>query len=430
LNKVLMIAYQFPPVGGSGVQRSVKFVKYLPEFGWEAVVLTRDCGKMTLRDETLLKEIPEKTEIIRTRAYDLTVLPSFLNKIGKFIAWKILIPDGEIIWMKKSLPAALERVKQGDIKAVYTTSYPYSDHLMGLEIKKRFPELAWVADFRDEWTNNPYLLDNPHNAYRTKKEKSMEREVLKNADALITNTPVMKKNFVRLNPDLELDKRMWVIPNGFDSQDFIGMEPKNIKNSRFTLTYTGSLYGRRKPDNVLKAIGNLIKSEMIDKNKIRIRFIGSFKQEVLQRIIIQNNLEGAVDTLSYIDHQECLKHMVNSDAMLLIEGGGPGSEAFYTGKIFEYIQTGNPILAVIPENGAAADIIRRTKTGIVCNWDNINKIEEGFLKLYNAWLRDIKIINPDYQEISRYDRRTLTRNLAELLDNTLKTKSNGGVNEL
>ncbi|MCX7771937.1 MAG: glycosyl transferase, partial [Clostridia bacterium] len=185
MKKVLMVAYQFPPVGGSGVQRSAKFAKYLPSFDWQPVVLTRDTGKMVLRDESLAKEIPSCTEIIRTSARDLTVLPSVFNKAGKFIAWKLLIPDGEVLWMKKAAREAVKRLQKGDIQAVYTTSYPYSDHLIGLEIKKQYPDLLWLADFRDEWTNNPYLLDKPHPAYRMKKEKAMEREVLQKADILI-----------------------------------------------------------------------------------------------------------------------------------------------------------------------------------------------------------------------------------------------------
>lgn len=419
MNKVLMVAYQFPPVGGSGVQRSAKFAKYLPLFDWEPVVLTRDTQKMTLRDESLLKEIPSTIEIIRTPAVDLTVLPSIFKNVGKFIAWKLLIPDGEVLWMRKAVNAALERIALGDIKAIYTTSYPYSDHLIGLEVKKHFPNLPWLADFRDEWTNNPYLLDNPHAPYRMKKEKAMESEVLNKADTLITNTPVMKDNFARLNPGLSLETRMVVIPNGYDPEDFIQIDSQKIKTNHFTITYTGALYGRRKPDKILEAIGNLVHSGLVEKAKIRVRFIGSFKPEVLQGLIDKNALTGSVDAISYMDHGECLKNMISSDAMLLIEGGGPGSEAFYTGKIFEYIQTGNPILAVIPEKGAAAGIIRKTRTGVVCDWADVKGIEQGFFTLYQAWSKGENIINPDHEEIARYDRKALTKSLVELLNRAL-----------
>lgn len=376
--KVLMAAHQFPPVGGSGVQRSVKFVKYLPLFGWEPVVLTRDDKRMAIRDESLLKDLPENIEIIRTPAYDLTTMPWILSKVGKFIAWKILIPDGEILWMRNAIKACLRRIERGDIQALYTTSYPYSDHLLGLEVKKYYPELFWLADFRDEWTNNPYLIDKPHRISRMKKEREMEKDVLKTADILVTNTPIMKDNFVRLNPGIDLENRMYVIPNGFDREDFDELELNKKKNNKFTLTYTGALYGRRKPDLFLESVGNLVSKGQVSKDEILIRFIGSFKHDVLRKLVAQNRLDGAVQLVGYMDHDECLQNMIASDAMLLIEGGGPGSEAFYTGKIFEYIQTNNPILAVVPEKGAAAMLIKDTRTGLVCHWSDIKAIEKGF----------------------------------------------------
>lgn len=416
MKKVLMVAHQFPPVGGSGVQRSAKFAKYLPLYGWEPVVLTRDNKKMVLRDDSMLKELPDNIEIIRTPAYDLTVLPWVFNKVGKFVAWKILIPDGEVLWMKKAVSICLHRIERGDIDAIYTTSAPYSDHLLGLEVKKRYPNLLWLADFRDEWTNNPYLIDKPHRLSRMKKEKEMEREVLKKADVLVTNTPIMKENFVRLNPGFDLETRMHVIPNGFDMEDFEYLGQKEIKNSRFTITYTGALYGRRKPDLFLEAVGNLVRMGKIQKDKILIRFIGSFKHDVLQGLVKLNGLMGAVDTIGYMEHGECLKNMMASDAMLLIEGGGPGSEAFYTGKIFEYIQTGNPILAIIPEKGAAAGLMRSTRTGTVCDWSDVKAIEKGFLDMYKSWENDECIINPDNEEIARYDRKALTESIAELFN--------------
>lgn len=413
MKKVLMVAHQFPPVGGSGVQRSAKFAKYLPLYGWEPVVLTRDKGKMVLRDESLLKELPEDMEIIRTPAYDLTVLPWVFSKVGKFIAWKILIPDGEVLWMKKAVRTCLERIEEGDIDVLYTTSSPYSDHLLGLEVKKHYPDLFWLADFRDEWTNNPYFS---HRISRMKKEREMEKEVLKRADVLVTNTPIMKENFVRLNPGLDLEARMHVIPNGFDTEDFENLGHKKTKNSQFTITYTGALYGRRKPDLVLEAVGNLVRRGKIQKDRIRIRFIGSFKHDVLENLINKNGLDGSVDTISYMEHDECIENMMASDAMLLIEGGGPGSEAFYTGKIFEYIQTNNPILAAIPENGAAAMLIRNTRTGIVCDWADVEAIEKGFLEMYESWEKGECIIDPNYEEIARYDRKALTKDLAELFN--------------
>ena len=152
---------------------------------------------MAIKDESLLKDLPENIEIIRTPAYDLTTMPWILSKVGKFIAWKILIPDGEILWMRNAIKACLRRIERGDIQALYTTSYPYSDHLLGLEVRV-LPGTVLAGRFQDEWTNNPYLIDKPHRISRMKR-RGMEKDVLKTADILVTNTPIMKDNFVRLN---------------------------------------------------------------------------------------------------------------------------------------------------------------------------------------------------------------------------------------
>lgn len=419
MKKVFMVAYQFPPAGGSGVQRSVKFAKFLPSYGWEPVILTREAGDIKLRDESLMEEIPKGIEIIRTPPRDLTALPGPLSKAGKFIAWKLLAPDGEILWMKRALKTAINRLKKGDIDALYTTSYPFSDHMMGLEIRNRFPDMPWVADFRDEWTNNPYLMDKPRSTWRADKERTMEKWVLTGADRLIANTPVMKSNFVGSNPDLNLDKRMSVIPNGFDLEDFERNTGEMPQNERLTVTYAGSLYGRRKPDPFLEAIGNLIRSGIIRADTIRIRFIGNIKQEPINRLIERNGLKGVVEVIPYMEHGKCIESIQRSDVLLLLEGG-KGSEAFYTGKLFEYIQAKRPIFALVPSEGAAAELIRETRTGIVCDWADIKCIEQGFISLYSNWTNHALKLNPDEREIRKYDRFTLTGKLARILDDMAK----------
>lgn len=414
MKKALMVAYQFPPAGGSGVQRSAKFAKYLPLYGWEPVVLTRNMGRVGLRDDSLLEELPAGMEIIRTPARDLTAFPGPLSGIGKFIAWKLLIPDGEMLWMKRALREAVTRLEKGDIRVLYTTSYPYSDHLMGLGIKARYPDLPWVADFRDEWTNNPYLLDKPYPAWRARRERLMERMVLEKADALIANTPVMKRNFIALHPDLDLERRMQVIPNGFDDGDFPENSPGDIP-SRFTVTYTGSLYMRRTPDGFLKAAGNLVRSGRIPKESLCIRFIGNIKEQPIQKAARQNGLEGVVEILPYMNHRDCIGSMLKSHVLLLLEGGR-GSECFYTGKLFEYIRTGRPILALVPAAGAAAELIRRTRTGIICNWSDTASVERGLARLYDHWARGALRLDPDHEEIRKYERRALTKKLAGIMD--------------
>ncbi len=414
MKKVLMIANQFPPMGGSGVQRSVKFVKHLREFGYEPVVFTRSEKGMLLKDETLLGDIPEGVKIIRTKAYDFTEWRSVFKIPGKILGLKIFIPDSAWVWSVMSRKAAVKEIIENDIKIVYTTSAPYSDHLLGLYIKKKFPYITWVVDFRDEWTNNPYVLDSPHWWYRTKKEKKMEAEVLNAADALITNTPVMRKNFI-LNNNLS-EENFFVIPNGYDEEDFKEFDLKKPVNPKLTLTYTGALYGRRKPDTFFKAISELISENKIDGNKILINLIGNYHKEKLQSQIDSFSLTKQINIVGYVPHNECIKRQLASDVLVLIEGTGRGSDAFYTGKIFEYMNTGRPVLAVLPENGAAADLVRKTKIGVVAHTDDVEAIKKAIFGYYEKWLEDRLDFSPARNEIEKYERKELTKELASVFD--------------
>lgn len=412
--KALMVAYYFPPMGGSGVQRTTKFVKYLRDFDWEPIVFTRDTHKLPLRDESLVKDIPDGVKIIHTPAWDLTALPGILGLFGKIVARKILIPDGEKLWQMFSASKAIQAVQENKADLIYTTSSPYSDHLLGLSLKKKFPGIPWVADFRDEWTNNPYTLDNPHYKLRADMERKMEREVLLHADCLITNTPVMMQNFVRDNPSVK--DKFFVIPNGYDEEDFAGISTEAPNNSKFTLTYTGLLYGRRKPDLFFEAVSKLIAENRIDRSKVDIKLIGNYKLDYMNKLIESYSLQGVVRILPYMKHRECIEQLSNSDALLLIEGAGPGAEAFYTGKVFEYMKTGRPVLAMIPARGAAAQLVRDTRIGYVSDFNDVAATGENMLKLYNSWMNKENSFSPDWELIKKFERKVLTENLVKVFE--------------
>lgn len=413
MKKVLMIANQFPPMGGSGVQRSVKFVKHLRSFGYEPVVFTRTVGNMLLKDETLLKDVPEGVRIIRTPAKECTELKGVMRIPGKVLG-KVMIPDSARLWELGSRSEVLKVLREENIDLVYTTSAPYSDHLLGLYIKKKMPEVKWVADFRDEWTNNPYTLDNPYNPVRTSVEKKMEYSVLVGADALITNTPVMRRNFVN-NNNLKGDN-FYVIPNGYDVEDFADYNTEKPSNNKFTLVYTGALYGRRKPDTFFEAIKQLKEEGKIDGSKLKVRLIGNYHKDKLQAQIDSYGLTDQIEIVGYVPHNECIRCQLGADVLVLIEGCGRGSDAFYTGKIFEYMNTGRPVLAVLPENGAAADLVRESKIGVVAHTENVEAIKAALKGYYDSWTEGRLEFSPDRSVIERFERKELTRKLAEVFD--------------
>ena len=414
MKKVLIIAHQFPPIGGSGVQRTLKFVKYLRSFGYEPIVLTRDASKAALKDETLLSDIPKGTKIVRTRACDFAVLKGVLKYLGKLLG-RLLIPDSEVVWQRSARKQALDILQTNNIDVIYTTSAPYSDHLLGLYLKQHFPRVPLVCDFRDEWTNNPY---HRRKWLRARIERYLEKKVLSAADCLIANTPVMHANFLRDNP--ETRSKFYVIPNGYDNDDFVDIKDIKTSNAKFTLTYTGLLYGKRKPDNFFEALKTAIIQGQIDNTKISIQLIGNFKAEQLQEKIDSFNLTNIVVTLPYMKHKSCLIELLKSDALLLIEPSGPGAEAFYTGKVFEYMNTGRPILATIPYKGAAAELITQTNTGLVSDYNDIKSTAENLTYLYHCWVDNSKPLEPNKAEVQKYERKELTKLLVEVLNNSIK----------
>ncbi len=415
MEKVLIIANQFPPMGGSGVQRSVKFVKHLRSFGYEPIVFTRETKTAKLLDETLLEDIPKDTKIIRTKAYETSEVDGIFRIPAKVIS-KIMIPDSARIWFEKSKKRALSLIKEENIKLIYTTSAPYSDHLLGLYIKNKMPNIKWVVDFRDEWTNNPYTLDNPHNPIRTKIEKNMEKSVLDMADYLITNTPVMRDNFIK-NNNLKGDN-FFVIPNGYDKEDFKDIDFSPRHNKKFTMVYTGALYGRRKPDNFFKAIKNLKDKNLILPNSIKVELIGNYHKDKLMALISSFSLQDEIEIIGYVPHNVCINHQIASDALVLIEGGGRGANAFYTGKIFEYMNTNRPVIAILPD-GVAKDLVLEANIGKVANTDDVEDIENVIFSCYKEW-QDKKSFSPNFDIIKKYERKELTKKLAEIFDKALK----------
>ena len=278
MEKILIIANEFPPMGGSGVQRTTKFVKYLPDFGIEPIVVTKNYLG-SLRDDTLLEELPDDLKIYRLKPYDMLNKKGILKLPLKFIGTRLISPDGEFFWYYFNKEKVSQIVREHKIKCIYTTSYPYSSHLMGLYLKRKFSDLAWIADFRDEWTNNPYHLDDFYRRVRFKFEKKKELEITSECDFLITNTQFMLDNFIKDNPSLKGSSTY--IPNGYDEEDFVGLINKRNGQDKFVITHTGSLYGRRNLTEFLDGLRIAIESNSIDKNDIEIRIVGNVYKKVI-----------------------------------------------------------------------------------------------------------------------------------------------------
>lgn len=439
MKKVLIIAYYFPPLGWSGVQRTLKFVKYLRDFGWEPVVATVGKTKFSVLDESLLEDIPEGIEIIRiddVKFKDITdemkekmrqyTNPSFdiisdenlkneyekqIEGIFEKLRSFVLLPDGNAVWANNVIKEISDKINLQDISVIYTTSSPYSTHIAGYFLRKKY-NLPWVADFRDEWTNNPYIsLDK--NSLRFKMEKGIENSIVNVADKIITTTELAKENYLSI---YSLDrKKVFTITNGYDEKDFINIQDKSGKEV-FKVVHNGSFYSEIDPYTFIKAINNLINKRLINKSKIRITFVGKNDENINNNTFkIANTIESLLDIKGYISHKKSLNEASKANLYLLILGPNKKSEAVFPGKVFEYLRLKKPILALSPKGSVVEKLLNETGCGINVEYDDIKGIEDIILKFYNNWLNNKPfMVNED--EIKKYDRKILTKKLSKVFD--------------
>lgn len=434
MKKVLIVAYYFPPSGGPGVQRVLKYVQYLREFGWEPVVLTVTDANFPARDESLLTEIPDGIQVVRTtifEPYDLYrkmtgkkkgtaidvntirkegVPISLSERISEFIRATFFIPDARIGWYRHAVRAGMETIRREKIEAIYSSSPPYTCALIARKLK-RDSRLPWVAGFRDPWTG---FITTPHRWFLPRAiDRRLERSVFEQADAVEVAWKGIERDARRKYPDLSGEK-FHHLPNGYDSHDFPSIDPSRRSDYRFTITYTGSMYGRRNPDAFLRAVERLAARGDIDAERIRLRFIGRFGDDVHEMFRV-SPLHNAIDILGYMSHRESIEQLLLADALLLVVDEYDESDEVVPGKVYEYIGSGKPLIAVAPERSAIADLIAETRSGYVAHQSNIEGIATAVMALYRDHERGERSVVPDRLAIERYERRNMTGRLADLL---------------
>lgn len=420
MNKVLIITYYWPPSGGAGVQRWLKFSKYLPEFGWEPVILTIDknYAAYTVTDNSLVDDIPESLKVYTTPATDYfsiygknrSKIPaagfasnsgnSIKGKILRFIRGNFFIPDPRIGWNRYAFKKAREIIESEGIKHVITTSPPHSTQLIGLKIRKKYKDIKWIADLRDPWTDIYYYNQFYHTPVAKYIDSRLERRVLKNADRIITvgdslkNTISLKANGIQAKTE--------VITNGYDEADFlqINYSPAEI----FTISYIGTLSDVYPVQGFLDSLQQFIEKG----NDCGVRFIGTVSPK--QKNLIMSKLsDRIVEFLPYVDHTLAIKYMVESSILLLIIPDHKSNVSIVTGKIFEYIAAGRPILCIGPLNGDASQIIESSGSGKCFSYEDVKGMA-GFLLDFDHNAHDKSKIPP-----VEFSRKNLTGKLVSLL---------------
>lgn len=420
MKKVLIITYYWPPGSGAGVQRWLKFSKYLPEFGWEPVILTVDpeYASYPVTDPSLEKDIPAGIKVYRTKATDWfrfyskdkKKVPSagfavnndnsFKGIIARFVRGNFFIPDPRIGWNKYAIDKAVEIILKEGISHLITSSPPHSTQLLGLDLKTIFPGIKWIADLRDPWTDIYYYNQFYPTSISRRIDRKYETKVLRAADSIITVGETLKQHFTeKLRNGSE---KISVLTNGYDEEDF--REIKEVVPERFTISYIGTLSDSYPLYGFLRAL-----EKLKDKGAgFLFRLVGSLTPSQESSIIEKLGRER-FEYIPYADHSRAISYMMSSSLLLLVIPEHHGNRSIVTGKLFEYLASGKTILCLGPTNGDAAAIIAQARAG-----KTLGHYDESSLYFF---LSEAMQNNERKaaESISGFSRKEITGNLARLL---------------
>jgi len=409
-----MILYRFPPLGGTGTLRNLGHLKHLVGFGWNPTVLTVQSGaKWDVRDETLMNKVPLDVEIFRTKFLDIRQLFQIFSyfpscRLTRYLSqiYRLLPPDHHIGWLPFAYSKARKITETHKIDAIYTHSTPYSSHLIGWLLKKK-TGIPWIADFGDEWTTNPLRIPVPK--LTEKIDKWAERSSLNDADHIIIAWPGM----IDLFP-VDISNKATTLTCVFDENDFHKTVDSNQSN-KFRIAYSGSFYGSQQPTSFLTAMEIILEEGKILIEDIELVFVGQVRRAGFVDFE-ETILDTVISRVGFVSHKESVRWILDADVLLLIVSTERG-QANIPGKTFEYIASGKPILALVPPDGAVADLIRYTQTGVVVDPDNVEGIKGSILSLYEKWKKGELRINPRRERIMKYESKEIGKKLAETLEN-------------
>jgi hypothetical protein len=425
MKKVLIITYYWPPAGGPGVQRWLKFVKYLKDFEIEPIVYIPENPDYPLKDESLHSEVPEDIVILKKKIFEPYFLArifskketsaissgiiseskdqSFLQKLMLFIRGNFFIPDARKFWVKPSAKFLSEYIQKNNIETIITTGPPHSVHLIGFKLKEK-SGLKWIADFRDPWTEIGYHQQLKLTKSSELKHQQLEEKVLKNASHLITTSFTTKANFEKIT-----NVPITVITNGHDSS----LEFEDVALDKdFTISHIGSLLSARNPKNLWKVLAELVKEEETFAENFRLKLVGAVSEEVL-KTIGYFGLKNNVEVNGYVSHQEALKIQKSSQVLLLVEINRAENRGIIPGKIFEYIAANRPIIALGPEKWDVEKILYETGAGNYFTYDDTVELKKRILAYFHLFQQGN--LNSNSRHVERYSRKNLTAKLAEII---------------
>ncbi len=424
--RVLVIAYYFPPMGLSGVQRTLKFVKYLPQYNWHPTVLTVDPRGYLARDESLLDDLKGRpVRVVRTPAAgpgrllakkDVVALPpERARKLLTRLSDAFFIPDNKIGWRSTAVAQALALHAERPFDLIFATAPPFTDLLIGADVKRRI-DRPLVLDYRDPWVDYTFRWY-PTPLHRLR-HRSLERRALKASSHVITTNRRVKELILRRYRFLTYHD-VEIIPQGFDPEDFRNLEDPpgkgsaKARNRKMRITYAGVFWEDRVPDFFLQALHDLYEQSPKLRGRIEAVFVGTFREENL-RLVTKLGLQDSVTVLGYLPHRETVKQLKSSDVLWMIVGDDVGSP----GKTYEYIGAGKPILGCAPEGFIKNAILEAG--GVVVPPTDVGGIKRAIGRYFELF--EHRQLRPPPEEVVRkYDRVTLTLSLVRVFESLLAT---------
>ncbi len=433
MKKVLIITYYWPPTGGAGVQRWLKFSKYFRKFGWEPIIYTPSNPDFPINDDTLLKDIPADLTVLKTQItepYDIyrkimrkkkteTVNQGFLSE-GKentlmqsamiWIRGNFFIPDARKFWIKPSISYLSDYIKQHKIDAVISTGPPHSMHLIAMGLKQKF-NIPWIADFRDPWTQIDFYSQLKLSSYADNKHKKLENQVLTIADKVVTISPSCGKDLEKLG-----NRKVDVITNGFDTDDFSFNKELKVLDG-FVFHHIGALNKDRNPYTLWKVFGDLCKEHKDLKEDLVIKFTGKTDALAFESLKKYGILENAQKT-DYLPHSEVVKLMTQSPVLLLALNNTPNNAGVLSGKLFEYLAAKRPIFGIGLPDADAAAILKSTQAGTMVHFDDYEGTKKAVLDLYQKYKSNMLFVSSS--SIDKYSRENCAKDYALLLNDISK----------
>jgi glycosyltransferase involved in cell wall biosynthesis len=424
--RALYLAYTFPPVGGAGVQRTTKFVKYLPASGWDATVVTVSNPSVPVRDESLCRDVPASTHVLRARTFE----PSYRTKqamarrpsphgIGRAVsaamraaAMTLLQPDPQVLWNVPAFRAAIRALREARHEVIVASGPPFSSLLLGAALSQ-YAQLPLVLDYRDEWDvcNQHWEHRRPATALAAL-QRAMERYALRQASVVIATSPRSAERLRRLCRDARSTAAVTHIFNGFDPEDFAdGRVELRAADRRWRLVYTGTLYSLMSPEPLVGAIESLAASEPEVAARIELVIAGRRVAEQEAALARLTNV-CALQIRDYLPHPDAIALMRSADALCILLGDLPGADRVVPAKTFEYIAAGRPILAVAPR-GEVWDLLHHHPAAFRFTPDDRTGLRAWLSDAVRGWRGTGA---PPAVEPAPFDRRRQTGHLAALLD--------------